>query len=111
MLLKPVASHASTHITHDGYTLTLKEWSNLLNIPYDTLRMRYVRGLAGDDLFKQVRVRDQLSPIGPHAFRIEHNGRLFSLADWAKELDIPILTLYTRYRQGLRGDELFASVS
>lgn len=59
MLLKPVQSQASDLITHDGRTNTLRGWSKFLGIPYDTLRMRYRRGLRGDELFKQVRNYEQ----------------------------------------------------
>ena len=55
MLLKPIKTEAHVLITHDDYTLTLRGWSKFLNIPYATLRMRYRRGLTGDELFKQVR--------------------------------------------------------
>jgi DNA-directed RNA polymerase specialized sigma24 family protein len=55
MLLKPVKSEAHEVITHDGYSYTLRDWAEFLDIPYDTLRMRYRRGLIGDELFKQVR--------------------------------------------------------
>lgn len=46
-------------IEHDGYAFTLKQWAEFLEgaIPYDTLRMRYRRGLRGDELFKQVQTR------------------------------------------------------
>jgi hypothetical protein len=53
MLLKPVNSQSSDIITHDGLSKTLRQWSIYLEIPYDTLRMRYRRGLQGDELFKQ----------------------------------------------------------
>ncbi len=42
---------ATTELTHNGTTKTLKEWSDILNIPYATMRMRYTRGVRGDDLF------------------------------------------------------------
>lgn len=53
MLLKPVKSQSTDIITHDGLSKTLRQWSVYLEIPYDTLRMRYRRGLTGDELFKQ----------------------------------------------------------
>ena len=59
MLLKPIQSQASDLITHDGHTYTLRGWAKFLGIPYDTLRMRYRRGLLGDELFKQVRNYEQ----------------------------------------------------
>lgn len=57
MLLKPIQSDTTEVIEHDGHALTLKQWVEFLGgaIPYDTLRMRYRRGLRGDELFKQVR--------------------------------------------------------
>lgn len=55
MLLKPIISDPTKVIDHDGYSFTLRQWSEFLNIHYDTLRMRYRRGLKGDELFKQVR--------------------------------------------------------
>ena len=56
MLLKPVNNDTTQIITHDGHSFTLKQWVEFLQgaIPYDTLRMRYRRGLRGDELFKQV---------------------------------------------------------
>ena len=55
MLLKPIISDTTKMIDHDGYSFTLRQWAEFLSIPYDTLRMRYRRGLKGDELFKQVR--------------------------------------------------------
>ena len=57
MLLKPVKSDTIEIIEHDGYAFTLRQWVEFLGgaIPYDTLRMRYRRGLRGDELFKQTR--------------------------------------------------------
>lgn len=54
MLLKPRTSKSNVIVTHDGYTYTLRQWAEFLDIPYDTLRMRYVRGARGDELFQEV---------------------------------------------------------
>ena len=59
MLLKPIKSQSSDIITHDGLSKTLRQWSVYLEIPYDTLRMRYRRGLTGDELFKQKQPYDK----------------------------------------------------
>ena len=69
MLLKPVESQAADLITHDGLTKNLRGWSKYLGIPYDTLRMRYRRGLLGDELFKQVRPYE---PSGSYKKVIDH---------------------------------------
>lgn len=55
MLLKPVNSISSVVISYEGHTMTIKEWSVFLDMPYDTLKMRYMRGLRDDELFKQSR--------------------------------------------------------
>lgn len=107
MLLKPVASDAKEIITHDGYSYTLKQWSAFLNIPYDTLRMRYRRGLRGDELFKQVQFKERLSINEPNAYTVSHDGQVRNLAEWAKHFGIEYPTLYTRYKAGKRGYELF----
>jgi hypothetical protein len=59
MLLKPIVNDTTQVIEHDGHAFTLKQWVEFLGgaIPYDTLRMRYRRGLRGDELFKQVQAR------------------------------------------------------
>ena len=62
MLLKPINSDTAKIITHDGYSYTLRQWSKFLDVPYDTLRMRYRRGLTGDELFKQVRAYEPRNP-------------------------------------------------
>lgn len=110
MLLKPVASDAKETITHDGYTHTLKGWAKALDIPYDTLRMRYRRGLRGDELFKQVQWRERLDLNAPNALTVAHNGETHNLAEWSRRFGLPITTLYSRYRAGKRGYDLFKPV-
>ena len=41
---------ANALITHNGQTQTLKEWGITLGIKYSVIRMRYKRGLRGEDL-------------------------------------------------------------
>ena len=47
-------NYADVEIPYKGRTITLKEWSVFLGLPYDTLRMRYKRGMQGDRLFYPV---------------------------------------------------------
>lgn len=42
--------------------------------------------------------------------RITFNGKTQSLARWARELGFVYLTLYDRYKKGLRGNDLFRKV-
>jgi hypothetical protein len=113
MLLRPLnhkPSDATDVIEHDGYSFTLKQWADFLDgaIPYDTLRMRYRRGLRGDDLFAQVRLKVKLGINEPHAIAVKYKDEVHNLADWARKLKMPISTMYSRYRHGKRGDDLFA---
>ena len=42
--------------------------------------------------------------------RFEFEGRMQCLNEWAKEKNIDTGTLYSRWRKGLRGNELFTRV-
>ena len=53
---------AHAEVEHNGITRTIKEWSDLLDIDYATLRMRYKRGTRGSDLFHK-----------PHAKNVAHS--------------------------------------
>jgi hypothetical protein len=49
----PVITTAKERITHNDTTRTLREWCQLLNLNYLTVRMRYIRGERDTDkLFK-----------------------------------------------------------
>jgi hypothetical protein len=45
------AELSNTNYEWNGTNRTLKEWSELLGIDYPTIRMRYVRGKRGHELF------------------------------------------------------------
>lgn len=49
--LKNYGKYSRALITHDGQERTLLDWCRLLNLDYSTVRMRFVRGKTGDDLF------------------------------------------------------------
>lgn len=38
-------------VEHKNLTKTLREWADILGIKYSVIKMRYTRGLRGDDLF------------------------------------------------------------
>jgi hypothetical protein len=45
------AELSMTDYEWNGTTRTLKEWAEITGIDYPTIRMRYVRGKRGDELF------------------------------------------------------------
>lgn len=45
------AELSNTSYEWNGTNRTLKEWSEILGIDYPTIRMRYVRGKRGHELF------------------------------------------------------------
>lgn len=112
MLLKPIESDTTKIIEHDGYAFTLRQWVKFLDsqIPYDTLRMRYRRGLRGDELFKQVQPKEHLDVNEPNAYAVEHEGETHNLAEWSRRTGIGVGTLYSRYYAGKRGHDLFKPV-
>ena len=61
---------ATAEITHNGQTHALRDWADILDIPYATLRMRYSRGIRGEDLLhkttqKLPRHYDRLKLLDP----------------------------------------------
>lgn len=42
---------------------------------------------------------------------IKHNWKTLSLRKWAKELDIPYITLYTRYKKGYSTEKLLSTTN
>lgn len=45
---------SSRYIEHHNENHTIREWSEILNIPYHTLEVRYYRGDRGNRLFRKV---------------------------------------------------------
>ena len=45
---------SNRNIEYNGEIHSIKEWSEIINIPYHTLEVRYYRGDKGDRLFREV---------------------------------------------------------
>lgn len=82
-------------IEHDGKSLTIAEWSRLLDIPRHVFEDRISTGIAGDKLFYE----DDLRVLRGN--RIHAFGKTKLLSEWADEFGLKKGTIYARY--ALRG--------
>jgi hypothetical protein len=100
----PPSTKSSTKLTIDGETLTLKQWAQKHEIPYDTLRMRYERGVRGSPLLTKVHLS-----VGHHRgvkHQVTYRGETISLRQLAKLKGLRYDTLYQRHITGVTGDDL-----
>jgi hypothetical protein len=68
-------------VTYNGKTLTLPEWSRLMNIDIKTLYRRHC-------VLKWEPHRTFTAPLGKHTRCIDFGGRSLRLCDWAREIGI-----------------------
>ena len=80
-------------VFYQGRTVTFRELAKLTSIPYDLLRIRYLRGARGEEL---------LSPAKESSSRLylTYQGKTQSLRAWAKELNLHYETLRQRIVRG-----------
>jgi len=95
---KAQTSYAHIEVTHDGKTMTLRDWADELGINYRTFSIRYQRGLRDGALFQALNM---------HEKPIEYQGERLNMSEWAKKLRIPVRTLNQRYNRGDRDERLF----
>lgn len=89
--MMPVINTAKELITHNDITRTLREWCQLLNLNYLTVRMRYIRGERNNDkLFKATPVpkKGQPNNFFPRAKAMRDNTPPI----WVQELQYDIRT-------------------
>jgi len=105
-LFRPPKYHkpASRDIAHTLVTLgtttkTLRNWSNELQIPYATLKQRYIRGKRGIELLKTPR---HYTTPNPDNAVLTINGQTQSLYKWALKFNISWIIAYKRYMAGAR---------
>lgn len=101
-------NRSSNHnVAWNGETHTLKEWSEIYSINYETLRDRFHRGDLPPRLFETTAQRKKDLK---KAIYIEWRGKRLSLKQWSKRLGINYATLKGRYKRGKRCPELFKPV-
>lgn len=74
-------------ITYKGETHNVREWSELLHIPYQTIYTRLQKGDTPEQIFGANKIEQHL---------ITYNGEQHSLKEWARILGIKYGTLYNR---------------
>jgi hypothetical protein len=94
----PQTPYAHIEVTHDGKTMTLRDWSDEVGIPYQTFLIRYKRGARDEALFKDVRAQEK---------PVEYQGETLTLSEWGRKLGIPAMTLIRRRLRGDEGERLF----
>lgn len=80
------------HITYNGETKTLMEWSEHLNIPYGRLKNRLRRGWDIERTFT--------TDINPRYHIIEYNGECKPLIKWCEELNLEHKYVLNRIQRG-----------
>ena len=96
------------YITASGKTRTLGEWAAFTGHSFFTLHARHKRGWDADLIINGK----------PRGFKIDHpkilikyNGEHMSVAKASELSNVKARTIYSRYANGLREEELFKSVN
>lgn len=81
------------HLTYQGMTLTLREWSALIGVPIQTVRTRYRVGLPVDKILSRIAL-PKGRPVIPHNVQSIPNKRAEKLAikkarDWHYDTPCP----------------------
>lgn len=93
-------------VSYQGKVMTMRQAAKHAGVSYDTIRMRYLRGYRGEDLFKPV-----TADLSTSKYQVTYNGRTQSLRAWAKEVGISYDTLRMRYERGWRDSALFTPIN
>ena len=80
-------------ITHEGLTMTLKQWSEHRGEKYGLLSSRWKKGLRGNELFAP--------PEYNRSALYTHKGESLTLPDWVKKTGVKYVTLKYRVNTGL----------
>ena len=91
-------------ITHEGETLTLREWTIRLGIPEGSLHAR-LKAMPVAEAFDYT----PSSRASPNTDPISYNGRTQSVGAWSQELGIRRSTLNERRRRGLPVEEILST--
>lgn len=85
-------------ITHNGKTLNLKQWSIELDVPYQLLVNRWVKGERAEVLLQPRRQK-------VHGELVTYKGKSMTLREWEKKLGIKYSVLWKRNAEGVPLDK------
>ena len=88
-----------TLVTLGTKTQTLRKWASERQLPYATLKQRYLRGKRGAELLK---TRHQPPTPNPKTAVLTFLGKTQSLYNWALKFNISWVVTYKRYMDGMR---------
>lgn len=87
---------SNIRVNFQGRTQTLKQWCDELSLPYERIKARIHRGYTPEDAFLKTIDGARIDSVF-----LELNGRVQTLTQWSKELNIPYNTLKRRARKQL----------
>lgn len=93
------ATAQGKRIVHNGKSLTIRQWSDLLGVSYGTIAARLRLGMPVEKV-----LATSLRPVRAERVTtkhlLEHDGMRLTIHGWAKHTGIPISTLYRRLKDG-----------
>jgi hypothetical protein len=96
---------SKTSISHNGETRALKEWAQHLNLPWDTVRVRYMRGDRSAALFRPV-PRDAMKGYHHVKHYLTIKGVTKTIPEWAEDAGIPYHLIISRAKAGWDDDRI-----
>ena len=92
---KEQANNRDTNVvlTHDGLTMTLKQWAEHLGWKYGLIASRWKKGLRDKELFAE--------PVYARGKLYAHNGEMLTIAQIAERLGKPYSTVADMIRRGV----------
>lgn len=91
-------------ITHNGETMNLSQWAKKLDIPVHVLINRRNLGWSDERILEEPYHKGRK---GYGCVNYEYNGEIHSLTEWAELYGMKFNCLYSRWKKGKRGKDLF----
>jgi|HigsolmetaAR206D_1030411.scaffolds.fasta_scaffold00003_70 predicted transcriptional regulator len=116
----PPASTEGIFVTIQGVTKTLREWADKSGLPYSLLYKRLREGVPPEHLLldpeafrilqKKKRKEESMKKPTKANPLVTIGEKKKTLREWAKESNIPYITLYQRHRMGWKAEELLLPI-